>query len=216
MLRRSTATCLTRVILATALVATALLLPARAVAQGDSTAASSRVGLSSVGALTLHASFAAIQRDYQGVALGATTDFGYIRSRRVRLLADLTYLRSFPETEFVASENRSYRDVFRDLTGTLALALHLNDPSARVSPYVAGGVGVHVLSSSFGSLAIDTRYNTNNFGLMTAVGTRVRTGEGRRGRRAVQLEVRRVLSQDVSRWSVQLGLAALLGDLARR
>jgi len=189
------------------------LLPASARGQQDSTAATTRVGLSSVGALSVHGSFASIQRGYRALALGATTDFGHIASPRLRLLADIGYLRSFAKTEFVAAENRSYRDVFRDLSGTLALALHLTDPTSRVTPYVAGGVGVHVLSSSFGSLAIDTRYNTNNFGMLAAAGARLRTGAT--SRRAVQFEVRRVLAPDVSRTSVHLGLAYLLGDLAR-
>jgi hypothetical protein len=193
---------------------TSPLLPSNAAGQQDSTTTTTRVGLSAVGALTVHGSYASIQRGYRGPAVGATTDFGYIASRRLRLLADIGYLRTLPETEFVASENRSYRDVFRDLSGTLALALHLNEPTSRVTPYVAGGVGVHVLSSSFGSLAIDTRYNTNNFGALAAAGARLRTGAT--SRRAVQLEVRRVVASNVSRTSMHLGLAYLLGDLARR
>jgi hypothetical protein len=72
-------------------------------------------------------------------------------------------LRSFPKTELILPENQRYRDDFRDLSGTLSLAFHATAPTARVSPYVATGLGVHVLSSSFGSLAID-RDNTNNPG----------------------------------------------------
>jgi len=191
-----------------------LLFPAAAKGQGDSIPARSRVGLSAVAALTAHASLATIQRGYHGLAAGATVDFGYIRSPRLRLLADVTYLRSFPKTELVPSENRSYRDDFRDLSGTLALALHANAPAARLSPYVATGIGVHVLSSSFGSLAIDRRYNTNNYGLLAAAGARLRTGTG--GRRALLIEARRVMTHDVSRVSIHLGVSALFGELAQR
>jgi len=189
-------------------------LPVAAEGQGDSVPARTSVGLAAVGALTVHASFASIQRGYHGIAAGATVDLGYIRSPRVRLLADVSYLRSFPKTELILPENQRYRDDFRDLSGTLSLAFHATAPTARVSPYVATGLGVHVLSSSFGSLAIDRRYNTNNFGLLAAAGARLRTGTG--GRRALLIEARRVMSHDVSRTSIHLGLSSLFGELARR
>lgn len=191
-----------------------LLVPLAAKGQGDAIPSGTHVGLAAVGALTVHAGAASIQRGYHGLAAGTTIDFGHIRSPRLRLLADVTYLHSFPKTELIPTENRSYRDVFRDLSGTLALAFHLNAPAARLSPYVATGIGVHVLSSSFGSPVIDRRYNTNNFGLLAAAGARLRTGTG--GRRALLIEARRVMSHDVSRTSIHLGVSSLFGDLARR
>lgn len=189
------------------------LAPALTLAQGDSLSSRTHVGLAAVSAVSVSGGFASIQRGYHGLSLGGTVDFGHIATPRLRLLADIGYLHSFPETEFVQSENKSYRDVFRDLTGTLALAVHPNSPESRLSPYVMTGLGVHVLSSSFGALAIDTRYNTNNFGLLLGGGARLRLG---RGRRALFAEVRRVLTQDVSRSSVHLGVAALFGELATR
>lgn len=204
MLRRS-ATTLACIALSTA--------PALIHAQGDSLSSRTHVGLAAVSAVSVHGGFASIQRGYHGLSVGGTVDFGHIATPRIRLLADIEYLHSFPESEYVQSENATYRDVFRDLTGTLALALHPNAPASRLSPYALTGVGVHVLSSSFGVLAIDTRYNTNNFGLLLGGGARLRLG---RGRRALFAEVRRVLTQDVSRTSVHVGVAALFGELATR
>lgn len=182
-------------------------------AQGDSLSSRTRVGLAAVSAISGNVGYASIQRGYHGLSIGGTVDFGHIATPRIRLLADLGYLHSFEKSEYVQSESRTYRDVFRDLTGTVALAFHPNAPASRLTPYALTGLGVHVLSSSFGSLAIDTRYNTNNFGILLGGGARLRVGAGRR---ALFAEVRRVLSQDVSRTSVHVGIAALLGELAAR
>ena len=172
------------------------------------------LGLSSVGAVSIHVGGAALQRSIRGAEVGTTIDLGHFASRRVRLLADASYLRSFPFSERVESEGKSYRDVFYDLSGHVAVAVRGTSVTARLSPYVAGGVGIHVLSSTFGSLAIDTRYNTNNFGLMGLAGMHVRVGSGLR--RSMLVEVRRVHSKNVRRLSVHLGLSALFNDLARR
>ncbi|MEP7383659.1 MAG: hypothetical protein ABI910_18380 [Gemmatimonadota bacterium] len=196
------------------LVAAPLTLPGIVQAQGDSLPPRTRLGLAAVSAVSVNVGFASIQRGYHGLAIGTTVDFGHLMSSRIRLLADVGYLHTFPKTEFVQSENRSYRDVFRDLTGTLALSLHPNAPSSRFSPYAETGLGIHILSSSFGTLAVDRRYNTNNFGILLGGGARLRLGSS--GRRALLVEVRRVLSQDVGRTSVHVGLAALFGELAPR
>ncbi len=186
-----------------------------AVAQADSAVATTTtVGLSAVGALTVHAGVARLQRGYTGGSLGGSLDFGYLRSRRVRVAADLTYLLTSPRTERVESENATYRDVFRDLSAHVAFAFHANDPSSRVSPYLATGVGVDVLSSSFNSLTIDSRYNSNNFSLLGALGTRVRLGA--EGRRAITLELRGVAAHNVRRAAAHLGVTTLFNDLARR
>ncbi len=191
-----------------------LLAPATMFPQGDSLASRTRLGLAAVSAVSANVGYASIQRGYHGLSVGGTVDFGHLATPRLRLVADIGYLRSFAKSEYVQSENKTYRDDFRDLTGTIAFALHPNAPTSRFTPYALTGLGVHVLSSSFGSLAIDTRYNTNNFGLLLGGGARLRVGSGRR--RALFAEVRRVLSQDVSRTSVHVGVAALLGELAAR
>lgn len=192
-----------------------LLSPRSAQAQGDSLPASapSNLGLAAIGAVAIHGGWASIQRGFHAAEVGGTVDFGYLRSRRIRLVADLTYLLTFPREETVESEEQTYRDVFRDLSAHLSLAFHATPPSARVSPYVLTGVGVHVLSSSFGSTVIDTRYNTNNFGLLAAVGTRVRVGGS--GRRALQLEIQTMQARNVRRVGVTVGVAALFNDLVR-
>lgn len=189
--------------------------PRSARAQGDSLPASapSNLGLAAIGSVALHGGWASIQQGFHAAAIGGTVDFGYLHSRRIRLVADLTYLLTFPHEETVASEEQTYRDVFRDLSAHLSLAFHAAPPSARVSPYLLTGVGVHVLSSSFGSTVIDTRYNTNNFGLLAAVGTRVRVG--RSGRRALQVEIQTMQARNVRRVGVTVGVAALFNDLVR-
>ncbi len=198
---------------------TALLLVAaatRGAAQGNTSAEGRRanVGLAAVGAFVVSGGWADVEHDFQAVSTSATVDLGHLRSSRVRLLADLEYLLTLPHEERVEEEGRTYRDVFRDLSAHVALAFHATATTARVSPYVATGVGVHILSSTFGTLSIDRRYNTNNFGLLAAAGVRAAVGGG--GRRAVQLEVRGLQARDVRRVSVRVGFAALFNDLVRR
>lgn len=184
--------------------------------QADSAAAPGRanLGLAGAGAFVVAAGWASIERGIHGVALGSTVDLGHFRSPRVRLLADVEYLLTLPHEEYVEVDGRSYRDVFRDLSGHVLVAFHAAPPTAPVSPYVAAGVGVHVLSSTFGSIAIDRRYNTNNFGLLGGAGVRVGVGAG--GRRALQVELRAMQARDVRRLSVHAGVATLFNDLVRR
>ncbi|GMV08596.1 MAG TPA: hypothetical protein PKC83_09200 [Gemmatimonadaceae bacterium] len=199
-------------------VASCALLALASAAQGQEDSAASparaKLGLAAAGAFVMSAGWASIERGIHGVALGTTVDFGHFRSPRVRLLADLEYLLTLPHEEYVEVDGQSYRDVFRDLSGHVAVAFHATAPTAKVSPYVVTGVGVHVLSSTFGSVPIDRRYNTNNFGLLGAVG--VRLGVGGSGRRAVQLEVQGLQARDVRRLSVHAGVATLFNDLIRR
>ena len=193
--------------------------PATALAQGAAQQPNApseprtRLGLDAIGAATIAAGFSSIENGFHAWQLGGTVDFGSLRSRHVRLLADLSYLLTLPHREYVLAEGKSYRDVFRDLTAHLSLAVHPWSPTSRVSPYVAAGVGVHVLSSSFGSLTIDTRYNTNNFGLREAVGFQV--GIGGSGRRALTIEVETLQARDVRRVAVKAGLTGLFNDLVR-
>lgn len=189
--------------------------PRDARAQRDSLppSAPSNLGLAAIGSVSVHGGWASIQHGFHAAEVGGTVDFGYLRSRRVRLVADLTYLLTFPHDVTVASEGETYRDVFRDLSAHLSLAFHATPPTARVSPYLLTGVGVHVLSSSFGSTVIDTRYNTNNFGLLAAVGTQIRVGGS--GRRALQVEIQTMQARNVRRVGVTFGVAALFNDLVR-
>jgi hypothetical protein len=197
-------------------VALSLLQAGEARAQADSAAVptprASTLGLSAIGAFTVHAGAARVQRGYSAGSLGATLDLGYLRTRRVRVVGDVTYLLTAPRTEVVPSEGATYRDVFRDLSAHAAFAFHANDPSRRLTPYLLAGAGVEVLSSSFNSLAIDTRYNSNNFSLLGALGARLRVGAG--SRRALTLELRGVAAHHVRRAAVHVGLSTLFNDLS--
>lgn len=188
----------------------------RAQASGDSLSrsAQSHLGLDAIGAATFRGGWSTIENNFHAWQVGTSVDFGYMRSRHVRLVADAAYLLTLPHREYVIAEGKTYRDVFRDLSAHLSIAVHPISPTARVSPYVAAGVGVHVLSSSFGSLTIDTRYNTNNFGLREAIGVRI--GVGASGRRALNLEVESLQARNVRRVAVVAGIGALFNDLVRR
>jgi hypothetical protein len=186
--------------------------PAPLAAQRDSSRTA--LGLSSVGAFAFLAGGARIERHVNGAEIGGQLDLGYFASPRLRVTADVSFLRSFPLEEHIEIEGMTYRDSFYDLSGSTGVTLLGAAPPASITPYIGAGVGVHALSSNFGSIVIDTRYNSNNFGLLGTLGLRARVG--RSGRRAVQLELRRVQAKNVSRVSLHLGIVTLFNDLARR
>ncbi|MEO7962441.1 MAG: hypothetical protein ABIT38_00870 [Gemmatimonadaceae bacterium] len=171
------------------------------------------LGLTAAAALGIHAGLVRLERGIDAYEGGVSLDLGHFSSRKLRLTTEITYTRSSPHTERIETEGKTYRATIFDLSGEINLALLTREPTKRIVPFVAGGVGMHVLSSAFGSLAIDTRYNTNNFSLQVESGVRFRLG--RRSRRALLMSVRRVQSNDVSRTTVQIGLEALFNDLAR-
>lgn len=198
----------TWLVLATLGVASALPLGAQQDAERTSS-----LGLSSTGALSVHVGASRIVRGARGVEGGVTLDLGYLATPRLRVLTDLSFLRSLSYEERVEHENRTYRDVFYDLSGHVALSAHANAPTSRITPYALAGVGIHLLTSSFGSVVLDTRYNTNNFGLLAGGGVRVRGGPG--SRRAAFVEIRRIQAKDVRRLNLQLGASLLFNDLVR-
>ena len=154
-----------------------------------------------------------MERGLDAGELSGTLDLGHFSSRRVRLRADVSFLRTGRFRAYVAADDTTYRNVFYDLSGMLNLAFALRDPTHRVVPFVSFGTGIHVLTSSFGSIPIDLRYNTNVFGLQAASGVRIRAGHT--GRRAVVIEGGATLAKEVSRASVRLGTEWLFGDLRR-
>jgi hypothetical protein len=165
-------------------------------------------GIRAIGAAGLHAGGARVERGADAFEVGGRLDIGHFPGRRVRVVADVAFLRTLPYEEFVAEEEATYRDVFYDLSGHVMLQWMLVDPSHRVVPYATTGVGVHALTSSFGSIIIDQRYNSNNFGLRGSAGLRVRVGS----RRALMAEYAGVLARNVSRGTVLIGLEWLFGD----
>lgn len=191
------------------LVLLTLLLPSSG--RGQERPGGSALGLSAAAAFGVHAGVARVERGARAVEGGLQLDLGHFSSPRLRLTTDISYLRSLPYEERVETEGKTYRDVFFDLSGSVALSWFAAHPSARVNPYVTAGVGMHVLSSSFESLTIDTRYNTNNFSLHGGAGLRLRVGD----RRALVAQVARVQVRNVSRTTLQLGMEALFNDLAR-
>jgi hypothetical protein len=180
-------------------------------ASGVGAQSSTSLGLASVGAFGVYGAGAWIEHGFKAAEIGGHLDLGHLRSKQVRITADVAFLRTWPHREYVVSEDITYRDVFYDLSGHAAVTLLGRAGQSRVVPYVSTGVGVHVLTSSFGTLAIDRRYNTNSFGLMGATGLRLRTGT--RSPFAVLAEVRRTQARDVSRTSLHLGVLALFGTL---
>jgi hypothetical protein len=177
-------------------------------ARGSSQEAS--LGLRGIGAVGVTATLSAIERDATGLEGGATVDLGHFASRRIRLGATASFLRTRPRSEYVAQDDTTFRNVFYDLSGHVAIAVLARNPDRRVVPYASFGAGVHVLTSSYGSIPIDIRYNTNVFGLRSAAGVRWRGA-----RRAVSLETAAVLARNVSRATIGVSTEWLFGDLLR-
>lgn len=182
-----------------------------AVQAQDSTAKSS-LGLRAIGLVGLKAAGGRAERGYRTAEGGIVVDLGHFSSRRVRLATEVAYLRTLRRGEYVPAEDSSYSGVFYDLSGHLMLHVTATDPGGKLVPYIATGVSVHALTSSFGSIPIDLRYNTNVFGLRALGGVRVRAWR----RRAVSVEWDATLAKEVSRWSVRVGVDHLLGDLVGR
>jgi hypothetical protein len=189
----------------------ALVVPLGMIALARSVPAQEPVlGLRGIGAVGLGVATSSIERDATGLELGATLDLGHFRSRRVRPGAAVSFLRSLPRSEYVAQEDATYRDVFYDLNGHVTLTVLARDPAHTLVPYASVGAGVHALTSSFGSIPIDIRYNTNVLGLRIGAGFRFR---GRA--RAMSLETTAVLARNVSRATIGFSTEWLKGDLRR-
>lgn len=187
--------------------AVALLLAATSsVAAGQA----SSLGLRGIGAVGLGGAVSNIERNATGLEVAASVDLGHFASRRVRPGASIAFLRTLPRSEYVTQEDATYRDVFYDLSGHVTLTVLARDPEKRLVPYASVGAGVHALTSSYGSIPIDIRYNTNVFGLRTGAGFRLR---GRS--RAVSLEGTAILARNVSRASIGISTEWLFGDLRR-
>lgn len=170
-------------------------------------------GVRAIGAVGIQVGRASIERNAEAYEIGGRVDVGHFRSDRIRVAADIAFMRTLSYEEFVPSEDTTYRNEFYDLSGHVTVQWYLASPSGRVAPYVSTGVGVHALTSSFRSIVLDQRYNSNRFGLRAAGGMRVRLGSDRR--RALFVEYAGTLVREVSRGSVHLGIEALFGDLAR-
>lgn len=171
----------------------------------------SNLGLAAVGAMGVHAGVARIERDSDGYEAGVFLDLGWMRGRSVRLQAEVAVLRA-TLTEFVEVDDSTYQGDYVDLSAGTSV-VWLASPGGRVSPYALAGVAVHALSSTFGTLALDRRYNTNRFGSHVGAGLRVRLGGGPG---AFYAEARRVIADEVDRTDLRVGGVFMLGDLVHR
>ncbi len=147
-----------------------------------------------------------------GFDAGGVIDIGWIRSPRFRMQGELDWLRATLD-EFVAADDKNYHGHFYDLSGSVSGVLLGGGTRSRLVPYVEAGVGVHALSSSFGTLTLDERYNANPFGAHVGAGMRVWLSST--GRQGASLDIRRVIAQNVNRTSVRIGALFLFGDLVR-
>lgn len=168
-------------------------------------------GVRAIGSFALHGSTARVEHGAEAVEFGARMDVGHFSLRHIRIVGDVAFMRSRQHAEYVAFEDSTFRSVFYDLSGHVAIQWFALDPAGPIAPYLLTGVGVHSLTSNFGSIVLDQRYNTNNFGLLGAVGTRVKFAR----RSSLFVEVSRSLVRNVRRSSIRVGLEALYGDLVR-
>ncbi len=177
----------------------------------EPTPSGAALGLRALGAFSLTARGIRDERDVTGMEAAAELDLGHLPSRRVRVGTEVAFMRTRLFDEYVQQDDASYRDVYHDLSIHVLVTLLMRDPARTIVPYVGAGTGVHVLTSAFGSIPIDVRYNTNVFGLRGAAGLRLRGST-----RAVRIETSAVLAREVSRATVGLSFDWLLGDLRRR
>lgn len=188
----------------------------RAEAQANDTTAnapSSHLGLTGIGALGLHAgATTAVEHAAEGYEVGILLDLGWVRGRALRLQGELSALRA-KLTEFVEIENETYTDAFYDLTGSVSLVLQGGGSRGRFAPFLLAGIGVHALSSNFGSIPIDRRYNSNPFGSHIGAGGRVWLGAS--GRSGFFVEVRRSIAEHVNRTAARVGGMMFYNDLVR-
>lgn len=170
----------------------------------------SNLGLPATAGIGLHAGFARLERDSDGFEAGGVLDLGWMRGRSLRLQAEASLLRA-TLTEFIEVEDSTYRGRFFDFAAG-ATAVWLPRPDARFAPFLLGGVAVHALSSTFGTLVLDRRYNTNRFGSHIGAGVRWRPSDGI----AVTAEARRIIADETDRTLMRVGSMLLMGDLGRR
>ncbi|MGQ0640154.1 MAG: hypothetical protein ACT4P6_05180 [Gemmatimonadaceae bacterium] len=167
-------------------------------------------GIGASGALGFKAGGAELQRAGGAQFVGIELDLGRFAGSTTRFQIESTFLRG-GLLEFVELEDNTYSGHIYDLTGALVGMQLLRPASRRVQPFVSAALSVHAMSSSFGSTILDRRYNTNNFGVQAGVGLRVRLG--RRGQRALAIEVRRITVREMNRLSLSIGLLRLMRDL---
>lgn len=176
------------------------------------TESSSNLGIGGASALGFQLGYPRVERSPGSFEAGAFLDLGWIHAPRFRLQGEVDFLRA-SLTERVEVEDTTFRGVFYDLTAAVSVVALAGSPTQRLVPYLTAGIGVHGLSSAFGTRAIDKRYNANPFGSHLGVGLRLwLSGRGRNG---AFVEARRVVAENVNRTSVRGGAMVFFRDLIR-
>ena len=170
------------------------------------------LGLAYVGSLGIYGGVMEAQRGARGGEVGGMIDLGSIRSPRIRLTGDASFLFA-SYSEFVPEEDQEYSGKIYDLSLTVAILVLGGPPRGHFVPYASLGAGVHALSSSYQSTILDERYNANRLGLTGSAG--VRWWSGRSGRYGGWLEARRTYALDMNRWGMRIGVERHFGELAR-
>lgn len=171
----------------------------------------SNLGLPAVAAVGFHGGLARLERSSDGQEAGLLLDLGWMRGRSVRLQGEVAFLRA-TLTETLELEDSTFHGDYFDLSAGVS-AVWLVAADARVSPYALVGAAVHALSSTFGNVVLDQRYNANRFGSHVGAGLRLRIGSSRQ---ALFAEARRIIADQVDRTEVRFGGLILMGDLYRR
>lgn len=174
----------------------------------------SNLGLPAVSAIGLYGGGARLERASDGVEAGGFVDLGRMWGRSLRLQGEVGMVRA-SLAEYVEVEDSTYTGHYLDFSVDVT-GLWLASPDGKASPYVLAGIGVHALSSAFGTLVLDQRYNTNRFGSHVGAGMRVRLGGRGLFQPALFVEARRVIADEVDRTVFRAGLLTLFGDLGRK
>ncbi len=170
------------------------------------------VGVTASGGVGVFAGGGRASHDVTGGEVGALVDLGWIWTPRVRLTGDAVWFAG-PHREYVPQDDESYKSTVYDLAGTVSLRLLGGSSTSRLVPYASVGLAVHALSSSFGTLPLDQRYNANRFGATAGVG--VERWIGPAGRHSVWLEGRVQGVTDVSRWTARVGWVRHFSSMTR-
>jgi hypothetical protein len=199
--------------------ASCLLVPAIAEAQQADTAKAAsakegdgtRLGLAATGLVGIAGGPALLAQGNEAIDGAAIIDLGWIGSKRVRLVGDVSFLSALSPT-LVEPTGAQRQARFYDFS--VATTVEYVFPTAgRLEPYAGAGVAVHALASASGIIDFDLLYNTNLFGVHAVAG--VIAALTRDGRIGAQIETRIIGVHRVGRGELRVGLVRYLGDRVR-
>ncbi len=170
------------------------------------------LGLRSSGGLGVFLGGGRAVHDLPGGEGGGLLDLGWVWNPRVRLVGEASWFIGTLH-EYVAQDDQDYSGAVFDLSSTVSVLALSGSTTARRSAYASFGFSIHALSSSFGSIPLDARYNANKFGVASAIGGRVWIG--REGRQALTAELRQTSVTSMTRWTARAGFMHNFGPLTR-